>query len=146
LPEGLKPLSKSELKVGLTPRLFFMSSLCERSEDLKVDLDFEIDGDGFAFAGGGFESILLHGFDGLLVQPIAQASRDAHVLWLAVRVNDERDEYIAGELGLFSGFGILRVGRVGENRRVNGSADLQGFSVCVLRDCCWAEQSCRESS
>ena len=69
------------------------------SEHAEVDLDFEVDGDGFAVLRGGLEAVLLDGFDGLGVELIAHAFRYPHFSREAVLVDDERDDDVPGELG-----------------------------------------------
>jgi hypothetical protein len=94
------------------------------SEDLEADVNGEIDLDGFAVLRRRFELVLPNGIDGALIEPHPNPALDTHMGWVAVLIDDQIDEHVAGELCLARLLGELRVDRREHRGCVHRTADV----------------------
>ena len=62
------------------------------SIQMKVDLDADVGGNRFAVFRGWFEAVFLDGFEGFFVEAEAEGARDLRIPWVAVGVDDDRDD------------------------------------------------------
>src|SRR5579875_3567376 len=124
----LSPPSKCALpgarRKGRSSSALFIARTVQvlRSMQPEIDVDDHLHGDRMALIHGRTEFVLLHGFDGFLVKPHAGVAHHAHVLGIALLVNDELQRNSALEVG-FAGFlGELRLSLMDDDRGADAAA------------------------
>src|ERR1700729_3691668 len=92
-------------------------------ENLEVDLDVQFNQDRLTVLHRGFEPVLPHGLQRLLVQAHSYGANYPHMAGKSIGLDPQSDEHIAGKLSLASLLGELRFNLIDDLRRRDSAAD-----------------------